>query len=250
VSAREVRAALDAVADPARAASLAAYLQARPGGYGEGDEFVGLTVPAIRRVVRAHPELALNEIEDLLLDPVHEHRLAALLLLSGRYARLERAGNGAGCREVVRVYLAHTDRVNNWDLVDSSAEFIVGPWWRGRGTAGRRERLRYVRSESLWERRIGVLSTFHDIKLGDSGPALEVCSLLLDDREDLIHKAGGWMLREIGKRVSRGDLLDFLDEHAAAMPRTMLRYGIEHLDPEVRARYLAARKARALPSKG
>jgi 3-methyladenine DNA glycosylase AlkD len=127
-------------------------------------------------------------------------------------------------------------------LVDASAEYVVGPWWRTLGPAGRRTRLRLARSESLWERRIAVLSTFHDIKVGDSAPALEVCTLLLADHEDLIHKATGWMLREVGKRVDRADLLGFLDEHAAVMPRTMLRYSIEHLSPAARTDYLAAAK--------
>jgi 3-methyladenine DNA glycosylase AlkD len=236
-----LRAALDALADPERAVGMARYFKTGPGEYGAGDVFAGVSVPAVRRVVRAHRDLPLDDVRALLADPVHEHRLAAVLLLADRYARSERRGDVDDCAAVVAAYLDNTSRVNNWDLVDASAEFVVGPWWRSRGPAGRRARLTLVRSKSLWERRIAVLSTFHDIKLGDSGPALEVCALLLDDREDLIHKATGWMLREVGKRVGQADLLAFLDEHAAVMPRTMLRYSIEHLDPELRAHYLAAR---------
>jgi 3-methyladenine DNA glycosylase AlkD len=244
-SADAVRAALDALADPQRAAGMARFFKSGPGEYGEGDVFAGVTVPAVRRVVRAHRDLPLDQVSALLDDAVHEHRLAAVLLLADGYRRAAHRGDTATCRAVVEVYLARTDRINNWDLVDASAEYIVGPWWRSQGAPGRRTRLRLARSTSLWERRIAVLSTFHDIKMGDSGPALEVCAVLLDDREDLIHKATGWMLRELGKRVSRDDLLAFLDEHAAVMPRTMLRYAIERLDPDLRTHYLAARRRSA-----
>jgi 3-methyladenine DNA glycosylase AlkD len=237
----DVRRALDRMADPGRAAGMARYFKTGPGQYGEGDVFAGLSVPDVRRVVRAHRHLPLADIEALLSDSVHEHRLAAVLLLADQYARAEQASDRAGCARLADAYLRNALRVNNWDLVDASAEFVVGPWWRARGAAGHRERVALVRSESLWERRISVLSTFHDIKVGDSGPALEVCALLVADREDLIHKATGWMLREVGKRVSRDDLLAFLDEHAPVMPRTMLRYSIERLEPEIRAHYLGAR---------
>jgi 3-methyladenine DNA glycosylase AlkD len=241
VRAEEVRAELDGLADPARAAGMARYFKTGPGQYGAGDVFAGVTVPQVRRVVRAHRDLPLGEIEQLLADAVHEHRLAAVLLLADRYTRADQAKDRPLCGAVVDTYLRNTGRVNNWDLVDASAEFVVGPWWRSQGRAGRRTRLELARSESLWERRIAVLSTFHDIKVGDSGPALEVCALLLDDGEDLIHKATGWMLREVGKRVAREDLLGFLDAQAAVMPRTMLRYAIEHLDPGQRQHHLAAR---------
>jgi 3-methyladenine DNA glycosylase AlkD len=221
---------------------MARYFKTGPGDYGAGDVFAGVSMPALRRVVRAHLDLPLAAVVDLLADPVHEHRMVAVLLLAEQFGAAARAGDRPGCRAVADAYLAHTARINNWDLVDASAEYVVGPWWRTLGPADRRTRLKLVRSKSLWERRIAVLSTFYDIKVGDSGPALEVCALLLDDREDLIHKATGWMLREVGKRVSREDLLGFLDEHAAVMPRTMLRYSIERLSPEARAHYLGAAK--------
>jgi 3-methyladenine DNA glycosylase AlkD len=242
LAADDVRAALDALADPARAAGMARYFKTGPGEYGAGDVFAGLRVPDVRRVVRAHRELPLDQVEALLGDAVHEHRLAAVLLLADRYGRAARRRDDIGCAAVVAIYLGNTDRINNWDLVDASAEFVVGPHFRAQGTAGRAVRLRLAGSDSLWERRIAVLATFHDIKAGDSGPALEVAAVLLADREDLIHKATGWMLREVGKRVDRADLLGFLDEHATVMPRTMLRYAIEHLDPHTRAHYLGARR--------
>jgi 3-methyladenine DNA glycosylase AlkD len=197
-------------------------------------------MPAVRRVVRSHRDLPLPDVLELVSDPVHEHRMVAVLLMADQYARAARAGDRSRCSEIAAAYLSNTAAINNWDLVDASAELVVGPQWRAEGKAGRAARLRLARSPSLWERRIAVLSTFYDIKLGDSAPALEVCELLLHDREDLIHKATGWMLREVGKRVRREDLTGFLDEHAAEMPRTMLRYAVEHLDGDVRACYLAA----------
>ncbi|MFL6098731.1 MAG: DNA alkylation repair protein [Actinomycetales bacterium] len=232
---------LDALADPTRAAGMARFFKTGPGQYGAGDVFAGVSVPDVRRVVRSHRDLALADVDALLRDAVHEHRLAAVLLLADRYTRAAKRGDEAECAQVARLYLDRTAWINNWDLVDASAEYVVGPWWRSLGSTGRAQRLKPARSKSLWERRIAVLSTFHDIKLGDSGPASEVCTLLLGDREDLIHKATGWMLREVGKRVSRADLIAFLDEHAAVMPRTMLRYAVEHLDVEQRAHYLATR---------
>lgn len=240
-----VRSELAALADPERARGTARFFKTGPGEYGEGNVFAGVSVPDVRRVIRSHRDLALVDVDALLRDAVHEHRLAAVLLLADRYSRAAKGGDDAECAEVARLYLDRTEWVNNWDLVDASAEYVVGPWWRSQGAGGRRARLALARSKSLWERRIAVLSTFHDIKVGDSGPALEICALLLADREDLIHKATGWMLREVGKRVSREDLIAFLDEHAAEMPRTMLRYAIEHLEPDLRAHYLAARAVSA-----
>ncbi len=236
----QVRAELAALADPERAAGQARYFKTGPGQYGEGDVFAGISMPQLRRVARTHRDLAPADVVDLLIDPIHEHRMLAVLILVEQYQRADRVGDASRCAAIVRTYLEHTALVNNWDLVDASAEFIVGPWWRSQGPAGRRARLTRAHSTSLWDRRIAVLSTFHDIKVGDSDPALEVCALLLDDREDLIHKATGWMLREVGKRIDRADLLAFLDEHAGVMPRTMLRYAIEHLPPDARAHYLAA----------
>jgi 3-methyladenine DNA glycosylase AlkD len=217
VNADAVRAEIDALADPERAAGMARYFKSGRGQYGEGDVFAGVSMPDLRRVVR-RASLDLAEISTLLGDAVHEHRMVAVLLLAEGYAR---AGDDPARAAVVETYLNHTARVNNWDLVDASAEFIVGPWWRARGAAGRRARLGLVRSESLWERRIAVLSTFHDIKIGDSGPALEVCAL----------------------EVCALEVCAL--EVCALLPRTMLRYAIEHLSPDVRAHYLAAARAKA-----
>ena len=175
-----------------------------------------------------------GEIELLLDSEVHEHRLAAVLLLVAGYPRDPDA--------VYVQYLAAVarGRVNNWDLVDSSAEYIVGPHVRlGRAPQSVLDDL--AASPDLWERRVAVLATFDFLMHGDAGPTLRLAEALLTDRHDLIHKATGWMLREAGKRVSREVLLGFLDAHAAAMPRTMLSFAIEHLSPEERAHYRALR---------
>jgi hypothetical protein len=240
--AQTVRAALDALGDPEDAAFLQRFFKTAPGEYGEGDVFIGVRVPAVRAVVKAHKDLPLDEIDGLLDSPVHEHRLAGLIALNGIFAR---ASASRTRNEVVRerasdLYLAavRRGRVNNWDLVDASAEFVLGEylWDRPRDLLDE-----LAASEVLWERRVAVLSTFAFIKHGDASDTLRIAERLLDDREDLMHKAVGWMLREVGKRVDRALLLAFLDAHAGRMPRTMLSYATEHLDPEVRADYRGRR---------
>ena len=232
--AADVRAALAEHADAADAVHLQRFFKPAPGDYGEGDVFIGVRVPATRSVVKRFRDLELSQIDLLLDDPVHEHRLAGVLLLVEHYRSEPEA--------VFDTYLAAVarGRVNNWDLVDASAEHIVGPEVRsGRAPQALLDDL--AASADLWERRVAVLATFDFIKHGDAGPTLRLCERLLGDRHDLIQKAPGWMLREAGKRVSPSALTGFLDEHAAAMPRTMLSYAVEHLDPATRARYRAMR---------
>jgi 3-methyladenine DNA glycosylase AlkD len=234
-SAADVRDALAEAADPADAVFLQRFFKTGPGQYGEGDVFIGVRVPATRAVVKQfRHELDVDAIDELLDSPVHEHRLAGVLLLVAWYPK--------DPDHVFDRYLAAVGRgrVNNWDLVDSSSEHIVGPHVRtGRTDPDLLDEL--AASADLWERRVGVLATFDFIKHGDAAPALRLAERLLTDREDLMHKAVGWMLREVGKRVSREQLTGFLDAHAAAMPRTMLSYATEHLTPEERARYRAMR---------
>ena len=225
-----MRAALRAAGNADDAVFLQRFFKTGPGQYGEGDVFYGVRVPATRVIVKGFRDLPLDEIDLLLDDPVHECRLAAVLLLVARYRSEPDA--------VFDRYLAavYRGRVNNWDIVDSSAEFIVGPHLGG----GDRSLLfELADSPSLWQRRVAVLSTFHFIKQGDPSTTFALAELLLNDPEDLMHNAVGWMLREVGKRVDRAALLGFLDQHAAAMPRTMLSYATEHLDPEQRAHYRA-----------
>ena len=232
LTADDVRAALAEVSSADAALSAARYFKTGAGQYGDGDVFIGVKVPAVRGVVKRFRGLPLDEIDALLDDAEHEHRLAGVLLLVAAYP--------GSPSEVVDRYLAavHRGRVNNWDLVDASSEFILGPWLLERD---RRMLVELAASDSLWERRVAVLATFEFIKHGDASTTLELAEQLLDDREDLIQKAVGWMLREVGKRVSREALTGFLDAHAAAMPRTMLSYAIEHLSPDDRARYRAMR---------
>lgn len=231
-TADDVRAALAELADPDDAVALARYFKTGKGEYGEGDVFLGIRVPAIRVVVKQWRGLPLDEVDSLLDDAEHEHRLAGVLLLVAAYPRAS--------AEVVDRYLAavRRGRVNNWDLVDASSEFILGPWLLERDRGLLRA---LAASNSLWERRVAVLATFGFLKQGDASTTLEVAESLLGDREDLMQKAVGWMLRETGKRVSRPALLGFLDAHAAAMPRTMLSYATEHLTQDERARYRAMR---------
>jgi 3-methyladenine DNA glycosylase AlkD len=236
-TAADVRAALAESADPGDAIHLRRFFKTGPGEYGEGDVFIGVRVPATRLVVRRFRGLDPGEIELLLDSEVHEHRLAAVLLLVAAYPKDPEG--------VFVQYLAAVarGRVNNWDLVDSSAEHIVGPHVRtGRAPASLLDDL--AASPDLWERRVGVLATFDFIKHGDAGPALRLSEMLLGDRHDLIQKATGWMLREAGKRVSPEVLVAFLDAHAAEMPSTMLSYATEQLPPERRAHYRALRRRR------
>jgi 3-methyladenine DNA glycosylase AlkD len=242
VAANQVIDALEAVADPDDAVFLAGFFKTGPGQYGEGDVFIGVRVPATRKVAKAFPGIDPAAIDILLDSAVHEHRLVALFLLRARFdrARAPRTTDAAIEAAAVEQYLAamRRGRVNNWDLVDSSADQILGQWLLDKP---RDLLFELARSEVLWERRVGVLATFAFTQAGDASTTLEIAPLLLDDRHDLMHKAVGWMLREVGKRVDRSLLTGFLDENAARMPRTMLSYACEHLTPEQRAHYRAQR---------
>lgn len=221
---------LRAAADAARAAFLPSFFKTGPGQYGEGDRFLGISVPPIRRFAAEFERLPLNEVERLLESPWHEARLLAVIVLARQYRR----GGPVDQAAIVRLYLRRTDRINNWDLVDVSAPAIVGAHLLTR----RRSILRRLaRSSSVWERRIAIVATYRFIQEGQYQDTLDLAERLLGDRHDLIHKATGWMLREVGKRDDRV-LRRFLDRHAAAMPRTALRYAIERLPPADRRRYM------------
>jgi hypothetical protein len=232
--------AIQAAANADDARRLAKYFQVRPGGYGEGDVFLGVKLSALRVLAapyvrdRFDPEGWLV----LLRSPVHEHRLITLVVMNERARRnLGPRGDAAELELVYRCYLDHTAYVNNWDLVDVSCKVIVGGYLQSRDRAPL-----YVlaRSESLWERRIAMVGAQYFLKSGDTRDVFALAELLLGDRHDLMHKAVGWSLREAGRRD--GDALRrFLDQHAAAMPRTALRYAIEHLDSDQRREYLGRR---------
>jgi 3-methyladenine DNA glycosylase AlkD len=222
---------LKKLADPVRAKNLARFFKTGPGEYGEHDRFYGITVPEIRNATVQFRHLLLVDIKQLLQSPVHEVRFAALVILVWQFEH----GDEVVRQSIYDFYLAHTDRINNWDLVDTSTPKIVGAYLFH--SQDRRVLYRLVKSNSIWERRIAVLATFYFIDQGQFDDSLKLAELLLNDKHDLIHKAVGWMLREIGKR-SESTLKEFLDKHATQMPRTMLRYAIEKFPATERQRYL------------
>lgn len=229
-SAKSALRELNKLADPTRATLLRRFFKTGPGEYGEGDRFLGIQVPVIRHLVRGYRDLAEAEVDDLLAQPWHESRLLALLILVEQFKR----GDDTRRRSIYDYYLAHTDRINNWDLVDQSAAPIVGGWLLERSRAPLR---RLTRSKSLWERRIAIIATFHFIRNEQLDDTFDIAERLLGDKEDLIHKAMGWMLREVGKRDQKR-LEEFLTDNYARLPRTALRYAIERFPETLRKRYL------------
>lgn len=228
----QMRQALRAAASETDAVFLQRFFKTGEGEYGAGDRFLGVRVPATRKIVRHFPDATLVDALKLLHSEWHEERLLALLLM----VRLYQTGDDALRRDVYNAYLANTKFINNWDLVDSSAEHVVGPHLLGKSGA-KRVLKKLAQSHDLWERRIAVLSTFHFIKQSEFDIALQACEQLLHDKADLIHKAVGWMLREIGNR-DRAELEAFLVPRAHLMPRTMLRYAIEKFPEKLRQRFL------------
>lgn len=209
---------------------LKRFFKTGPGEYGEGDQFIGVRVPSIRRVARKFRDLPLSDLSALLQSKVHEERLLALIILTEQYRK---GGEGERAR-IFNLYLRNTSHINNWDLVDASAEHIVGAYLNERN---RKPLYGLAKSESLWERRIAIMATFHFIKKGEFDETMKLAETLLADPEDLIHKAVGWMLREIGKR-DQGTEEGFLKKHYRRMPRTMLRYSIERFPENIRQNYL------------
>jgi 3-methyladenine DNA glycosylase AlkD len=226
-----IRSELRAFSDPAKAKLLAGFFKTGKGEYGEGDRFLGVVVPNVRKVAKKHLNASGREIKKLLYSPFHEERLAALLILVEQYRR----GDEPARQKIYDLYLAGTSQINNWDLVDLSAQHIVGEYLIGKD---RSILTQLALSDSLWERRIAILSTLYFIRKGQSEETLRIAELLLHDSHDLIHKAVGWMLREVGNRCSLAQERKFLDRHASAMPRTMLRYAIERFSPELRSYYM------------
>lgn len=226
----EVQEALRAIADPETAEHSQRFFKTGPGEYAEGDQFLGIRVPNIRKLARQFKDLSLSETEKLLQSEYHEERLCALIILVEK----SKKAHPAELQKLFELYLDNTIHINNWDLVDTSAEHIVGAYLSDKD---RRVLYRLAQSDSLWERRIAVMSTFNFIKNGDFDDPLAIAELLLDDNHDLIHKAVGWMLREVGNR-SRPTEEAFLEKHIQNMPRTMLRYAIEKFPEEKRQYYL------------
>jgi 3-methyladenine DNA glycosylase AlkD len=227
---KEIRKNLRELSDSARAEQAQRYFKTGKGEYGEGDKFLGIRVPVIRKLVRKYFGISIDEVLLLLRSPFHEERLFALLLLVQMYYR----GSEKEKKEIYELYLSNTKYINNWDLVDISASYIVGEYLEDKD---KQPIYDLVKSEDLWERRISIISTFHMIKSNDFSDALKISEILRNDREDLIHKAVGWMLREIGKR-SLAVEEKFIRKNYKEMPRTMLRYSIEKFPEERRKAYL------------
>ena len=224
---------LRALADPERAGILAGFFKTGPGDYGEGDVFLGVSVPAVRAVAKKHTGMPLAGIRKLLNSRLHEVRLAALLVLVEKY----RLAGAAGKKEIFGFYISNARRVNNWDLVDLSAAKIVGNYLLDKGEEEKSVLAKLAQSGNLWERRIAIIATFEFIRHNDFGHTFRISELLLGDRHDLIHKAVGWMLREVGKRSQEAEE-EFLRKHLKQMPRTALRYAIERFGEKKRRQFL------------
>lgn len=228
--------ALDAAADAADAVALARYFKTGPGEYGEGDVFVGVRMGPVTAIAKQSLGMSVTELERLLESPVHEARSVAIGIMNAEASK--KGTSPTRRRELYDLYLRRHDRINNWDLVDGGCRSVLGGYLADKP---RDVLYRLAASDSLWERRSAIVTTWTFIRAGESRDVLALAELLLDDREDLIHKSVGWMLRELGD-MDRGALLGFLETHAATMPRTMLRYAVEKLDREERERFMGMRK--------
>jgi 3-methyladenine DNA glycosylase AlkD len=232
-SLNELKKELKSLSNPAKIGVFQKFFKTGKGEYGEGDIFLGITVPVQRVVAKKYIDINLNDVFILLKDPIHEFRLTSLFILVMKYRKSDKTGK----EKITKLYLKNTKNVNNWDLVDTSASIILGEYLldKPRGII-----FKLAKSENLWERRIAVLSTYAFLRNNDFDDAIKIYTMLLRDKHDLMHKAVGWMLREAGKRKINV-LINFLDRNCTVMPRTMLRYAIEKL-PEKQRKYYLNRK--------
>jgi 3-methyladenine DNA glycosylase AlkD len=239
----ELQKELKKIADPVRAKNLQWYFKTGKGEYGEGDIFIGITVPKLREMVKKYSNLNIEQLQELIKSKIHEERLLALLILVNKY---ETTNHKKIC---FHFYIKNLQHINNWDLIDLSAPEIIGTHLLNndqiRIKLGNKNFLaspeqvleELAKSESVWEKRISIISTFMFIKNNKFDYSLKIAQILLADKHDLIHKAVGWMLREIGKRDLQTEV-KFLDKHYEKMPRTMLRYAIEKFPEKQRTMYL------------
>ena len=236
MDAKDVISALTAHASSADAVFLQRFFKTGEGQYGAGDVFMGVRMPQIRLVARQFAGLPLGEVQKLVQSPVHEQRMCGLVLLANAYAKSDAAMQ----EKIFQLYLKNlrAGRINNWDLIDVTAEFVIGAHELH---TDRHVLFELAASPNLWQKRAAIVSAFQFVKAGDGTTTLQLAEKLLHDRHDLIQKAVGWQLREVGKRVNRQLLLTFLDVHAATMPRTTLRYAIEHLPAAQRQQYMQKR---------
>lgn len=225
---------LDKRGDPHAAQFAQRFFKTGKGQYGEDDIFIGITVPVTRKVAADFRDLPLKEIEQVLESPIHEHRLAAVIIMT---EQAKRTKDPVLQRDLYELYLRRSDRINNWDLVDVSCRQVVGGYLIDKP---RDPLYKLARSKSLWERRIAMVSTWQFIRAGQLADTFAIAEILLGDQHDLMHKAVGWMLREAGKK-NQDALCDFLDQYAATMPRTALRYALERLAPGERDYYMKLR---------
>ena len=235
MNAFNVKSQLLELGDPIRAVHSLRFFKTGKGQYGEGDKFIGCTVPQTRSVAAKYSKLPLEEVAHLLKDEIHECRLCALVILTNKYSK----ANELDRFEILNFYISHTNYINNWDLVDISAHKIVGEWFKNREDRSLIYQL--ADSDLLWDQRIAIVSTFTLIRNNDFNDILSLSEKFLSHKHDLIHKACGWMLREVGKR-DEAVLTYFLEQFAHQMPRTMLRYSIEKFDEELRKHYLNIKK--------
>src|SRR3989344_9018134 len=235
----ELRKELKGIAETKRAEVSQGFFKTGKGEYGEGDVFLGITVPQSRKIAIMFKDLPFSEILGLLKSKIHEERLIALLILVYNF----NAGNEKAQKKIFDFYLENMQCVNNWDLVDLSADKIVGVYLLNSSSESELPRsnfsilIKLARSENLWERRIAIVATYYFIKNNKFNATLKIARVLLKDEHDLIHKAVGWMLREVGKRDMKTEI-KFLNKHYKKMPRTMLRYSIERFPEELRMDYL------------
>ena len=236
---KEIDTEIRSHADPEKVLVLKRFFKTGPGGYGEGDSFLGIKVPTQREIAKKFRDLNLTDLQKLITSKFHEARLISVFILVSQYKKAK----GEEKKKLVDFYLKNKDYMNNWDLVDSSAHLITGDYLL-KGFPGYDTKILFTltKSDSVWDRRIAVLSSLAFIRKGQFEITLKLVQLLMNDKHDLMHKAVGWMLKEIGKR-DESVLEGFLDEYAAVMPRTMLRYCIEKL-PEKRRKYYLSAKSR------
>lgn len=227
---KQLRAALRNQANEADAEVLQRFFKTGPGDYAEGDIFIGVRVPIIRRIAKQYEALPLRDIATLLKSSIHEERMLALVILLRQY----RKGTPAEQTKIYNLYMANTAQINNWDLIDVTAPHIAGSFLQDKPRA---PLYSFAHSQSLWERRIAIIATLHFIKHNDFPDTLAIAEILLHDKHDLIQKAVGWMLREVGNR-DLPTIETFLKQHYHTMPRTMLRYAIEKFPAPKRQRYL------------
>ena len=217
--------------DPRRAKNLSWFFKTGKEEYGEGDQFLGITVPRLREISKKYQNLDLKDLQKLLDSKIHEQRLSALMILRFQYGKVDLKTK----TEIVKFYLKNTKKINNWDLVDLSCHYILGNWLLDKD---RRILYKLARSKNLWEKRIAVISTFAFIREKQFSDTIKISGILMNDKHDLIHKAVGWALREIGKKDKETEI-KFLNKYYKAMPRTMLRYAIEKFSDSERKFYLA-----------